>query len=261
MPPTLFDSDLRALRRDRAAMKGVETFLYDRAFEDIGERLASVQRDFRDILLVGCPNPQWAGWLRMRGGEGTLRIAEPGALLAAAAGGRHEREDQLDIEPQSVDLVIALGSLESANNLEDALLRMRLALRPGGLLIGAMAGGDSLRALRGAMAAADQLRGATSAHVHPRIDPAGLTQLLTNIGLNMPVVDVDRVTARYPSLAKLVDDLRAMGATNILNARDRRYLGKAAYDAARGHLGNQVDESGKFSETFDILHFTGWAPA
>lgn len=261
MPPTLFDSSLRALRRDRAAMKGVETFLYDRAFEDIGERLASVQRDFRDILLVGCPNPQWAAWLRMRGQDGSLRIADPGALFAAAAGGRQEQEDEVDIEPQSVDLVIALGSLESANNIADALLRMRLALRPEGLLIGALAGGDSLAMLRSAMAAADQLRGASSAHVHPRIDPAGLTQLLTNAGLSMPVVDVDRVNVRYPSLGKLVDDLRAMGATNVLKARDRSYFGKAAYAAASAHARGLADQDGKFNERFDILHFTGWAPA
>lgn len=260
MPTELFDPGLRALRRDRAARRGVETFLYDRVFEDVGERLALVQRDFRDVLLLGCPNPQWAQWLRMRAGDGALIVIDPGGLFAAHASGRQSSEDVLDVEPASQDLIIAIGTLDSANNVPDALLRLRFALRPEGLLIGAIAGGDSLPVLRSSMAAADKVTGSASAHVHPRIDPAGLTQLLTNAGFSLPVVDVDRVTVRYPSFDKLVADLRGMGTTNVLQERSRQLLGKSALAAAKAEFSRLADEDGKTSERFDILHFMGWAP-
>ena len=68
------------------------------------------------------------------------------------------------------------------------------------MLIGAVPGGDTLPALRAAMRAADERMGAATAHVHPRIEPAGLTSLLTSAGFSMPVVDVDRVQVTYKSL-------------------------------------------------------------
>ena len=59
--PLLFDPDLRAMRRDRAARAGAELFLYERAFADCLERIALMQRRFGDALLIGCPDPAWPG--------------------------------------------------------------------------------------------------------------------------------------------------------------------------------------------------------
>ena len=78
------------------------------------------------------------------------------------------------------------------------------------------------------MAAADRISGAAAPHVHPRIEASALAPLLEQAGLVRPVVDVDRVAVRYPSLMRLVADLRAMGATNLLEQRGTRFLGKAA---------------------------------
>jgi hypothetical protein len=126
----------------------------------------------------------------------------------------------------------------------------------GGLLIGVMSGGDTLPELRGAMRAADSVTAAASPHVHPRIEASALAPLLSSAGFVNPVVDVDRVTVTYPSLVRLVADLRAMGATNILNARPR-FVGRAARKAAIEAFADAGDGT-RTAETFEILHFAGW---
>ncbi len=246
------------MRRDRAYRVGPETFLHDRAFADIMDRLDLVDRQFDRVLLSGVLNPEWRARLANRAAH--VETIDPSPMLEKASSGEVASEDTLDVEPGSFDLVVSLGTLDTIEALPEALARLRFALREGGLLIGAMSGGDSLPLLRACMAQADAATGHGAPHVHPRIDPASLTQLLTNAGLAMPVVDVDAVTVRYSSFERLIGDLRAMGATNILSERPRKPLHRAALAAAKAHFAKQAASDGKSEERFDILHFMGWAP-
>ena len=245
---------LRAERRDRAARQGVELFLLERAFEDCLERIALVQRKFGKALLIGCPD---ASWPERLGGD--VDVLDPGALFAAAAGGRQIVEDQWEPAAE-YDLVLAIGTLDTLNDLPRALLAIRTAMRADALLIGAMSGGDTLPQLRVATRAADQVIGEASAHVHPRIEAAALSPLLQAAGFAMPVVDVDRVQVSYSSVGRLVGDLRAMGATNILSARSRRPLTRAALAAAAQAFAAAGDGQ-RTHEVFELLHFAAWSPA
>jgi len=256
-PPELFDLKLRSLRRDRAARTGAALFLYDRSFDDVRERLAGINRSFSSALLVGAPNPQWAE--RLRNVTDSVTVIDPGAAFALASGGNRANEEELDLEPSTFDLIVAIGTLDTVNDLPGAMLRLRFLLKPDSLLIGAIAGGQTMPRLRSAMRAADAVSGAASPHIHPRIEPAALAQLLGAAGFAMPVVDVDRVSVAYRCLRTLVGDLRAMGATNLLTARSRRPLTRKAIEAAEADF-TAAAEDGRTVETFEILHFAAWSP-
>lgn len=254
----LFDDNLRVARRDRAARIGPELFLLDRALDDCLDRLSLVRRPFRSALLLGCPSPSWPA--RLQKICGSIEVFDPGPLFAASAGGRQSDEITLPVEPESFDLILAVGTLDTVNDLPGALLRLRLALRPDGLLLGAVAGGETLPRLRSAMRAADAVSGGASAHVHPRLAAPALINLLQTAGFAMPVVDVDRVNVSYESFRQLVRDLRSMAATNLLTQRPRTPILKTALRAAEQAF--QEHASGARSvETFEILHFAGWTPA
>ncbi len=257
MASDLFDMKLRAMRRDRAARMGAELFLHERAFEDCLDRLAMVQRSFERALLLGCPDPRWAEALRRKIAH--VDAADPGGLFAQASRGSQLAEDRWTPAAANYDLCIAIGTLDTVNQLPNALLALRHTLKPDGLLIGAMAGGETLPKLRAAMRAADEVRGQASAHVHPRIEPSALAGLLGGAGFSMPVVDVDRVPVSYSTLARLVRDLRAMGATNILSQRSRKPLLKAEVAAASAAF--CPSQAQRTVETFEILHFAAWTPA
>ena len=249
---------LRSQRRDRAARSGPAMFLYERAFEDIIDRLKLVTHSFHSALLVGAPDRHWRGSLAQTAPDVT--VVDPGALLAKQSDGVQAIEDELDLEPGSFDLCVAIGTLDTVNDLPGAMLRLRLLLKPDSLLIGAMSGGQTLPRLRAAMRAADAVAATASPHVHPRIEPASLAQLLGSAGFAMPVVDVDRVQVAYRDLRLLIADLRSMGATNILNTRSRSPLTRAALGAAQDAFAAGQD-GGRTVETFEILHFAAWTPA
>jgi NADH dehydrogenase [ubiquinone] 1 alpha subcomplex assembly factor 5 len=254
----MFDLELRALRRDRAFRTGSELFLHERAFEDCLERLDLIHRKFKSALLLGCPNPHWPE--RLRGFVETVESADPGPLFAKATGGTCLIEDQWNPPEAAYDLVLAIGTLDTVNDPPRAILAVRASLAPDSLFMGAMAGGETLPQLRLAMHAADQAAGASSPHVHPRIEAASLSPLLTACGFAMPVVDFDRVQVSYETLGSLVNDLRQMGATNILNRRSRKPLLRAAKTAAEEAFRSAGDGS-RTVEAFEILHFAAWTPA
>lgn len=247
----LFDLRLLARRRDRAARLGVETFLYDRAFEDCLDRLADLHNNFRSILLAGCPNPAWPQRLT----DSKVCVIDPSPLMAVRAGGQCAHLERLPFEAESFDLCICIGLLETANDLALAAAALNLVLKPGGLLLCAMAGGQSLPRLRNALLAADRLSGLATPRVHPRIEPPSLASLLTQAGFVSPVVDLDRVELGYSSLDNLVRDLRAMGATNVLCARSRKALSRAAFDSARSAF---LAGNSRVTEQIDIVHAAGW---
>ena len=231
-------------------------FAYERAFDDIAERLAEVSRSFASALLIGTPDPSWPQRLAQFAKQ--VEAVDPGGMFAAAAGARHADEGALDFARDSFDLCIAVGTLDQLDDLPGTLKRIGSWLRPDSLLLGVIAGGDTLPRLRAAMRAADIAAGAASPHVHPRIEASALGHLLAAAGFVMPVVDVDRVRVAYPSLASLVSDLRGMGVTNLL-AKRSRFLSRAAFAAADAHF-RAGSEDGRTVETFELLHFAAWTP-
>jgi hypothetical protein len=232
------------MRLDRAFRRGPELFLHERSFEDILDRLSLIRRKFGRALLIGRFEAVWRD--RLLGYAQSVDAIDPDALLT--------------VEPGAYDLCVAASGLDTVEDLPNALLTFRFALGEDSLLIGAVPGGDTLPALRAAMRAADERMGAATAHVHPRIEPAGLSSLLTSAGFAMPVVDVDRVQVTYKSLWDLVRDLRAMGATNLLSARSRRPLSRSAATAATEQFAAGARD-GRVTETFEILHFAAWTPS
>lgn len=242
------------MRRDRAARTGPEMFLFERAFADCLERL-SLMGQFERALLIGCPDPEWPS--RMALVATAVDVREPGALFAAEAGGFSIVEDAWEPPQQAYDLVLAIGTLDTVNDLSLALRLVRYAMFPEGLFIGALSGGDTLPQLRAAMRAADAVSGGATPHVHPRIEPSALSPLLADAGFVQPVVDVDRVQASYGSLGRLVEDLRGMGATNVLRERSPA-LSRAQYSAAERAFAEAGDGE-RTTETFEIIHFAAWS--
>jgi hypothetical protein len=258
MPAELFDMELRALRRDRAFRLGGELFLLERVFEDCLDRLGLLQQNFRSALLIGCPDPAWPDRLRDFARE--VAVLDPGPCFARAAGGSCVIEDELELAVERHDLCVAVGTLDTVNDLPQALARIRASLAPNAFFLGAVAGGETLPQLRAAMRTADQVQGVAVPHVHPRIESSMLASLLSGAGFANPVVDIDRVQVSYEDLARLVNDLRGMGATNILKQRSARSMSRAARQAAFDAFA-AAGEGGRTVETFEILNFAAWTPA
>lgn len=251
----LFDRRLRALRRDRAAQMGPEMFLYDRAFGDCLERLQDISRPFEKALLIGCPTPEWPA--RLRKLVRSVDVVDPGLQFAQAANGMQVEEDRFDFGEDRYDLCIAVGTLDSVNDLPLALNLIGRTLRPDAPFIGAISGGNSLATLRASLIEATRASGRVVARAHPRIDPSSLGQLLTAAGFNMPVVDIDRITLRYASLGNLVTDLRAMGATSTLAGRAPPFTKSEAMLLQEAFL--NAGDNGRTEEVVEILHFLAWS--
>jgi SAM-dependent methyltransferase len=183
-------------------------------------------------------------------------VLDPGALFAQNAGGAQVEEDHHDSGEGRYDLCVAIGTLDTVNDLPLALQLLRRSLRPDAPLIGAIAGGNTLPALRASLIEAGRAEGKVVARAHPRIEPASLAQLLGAAGFAMPVVDVDRVRLRYKDLAALVRDLRGMAATAVLAERPPPLSKVGATQARNAFSALAID--GRTEEIVEILHFLAW---
>ncbi len=251
-PADLFDRNRRSLRRARQFADGQDYFGGLMAAALI-ERLDDVTRDFADALVIGGRNMALPEQLRARGMRVT--VVEQSAAIAQANSAITGEEDHLAVEPESYDLILWPGGLESVNDVPGALLRCRLALRPDGLLLGCFVGEGSFPRLRAALAQAETQR--PVARMHPQLDVRGFGDLLRQIGLALPVIDIDRLSIAYRKLASLVRDLRHAALTNVL-AGPVEPLSRRAWAAACARFDHPV---GDFEpEHIAIVHFTGWAP-
>jgi SAM-dependent methyltransferase len=247
--PVLFDRALLARRQGRA-LRDPATFLLDRVVEDMADRLSAVNRDFSDAADVWTP------------GEG-LRAPfvdrfKSFARLAVPVSG----QEKLPLEAASLDLALSALAFQSVNDLPGVLAQIRRALRPDGLLLAAMIGGDTLTELRQSFAAAEaECEGGVSPRVSPFADLRDVGALLQRAGLALPVTDVDRVVARYDNAFALMQDLRRMGATNILVERRRTPTRRATMlRMAQIYAERFADADRRIRATFDVIWLSAWAP-
>ena len=256
--PIIFDRALRLARLQRARAQGADDFLLRAALDELAERLAGVQRDFPIAVALGAPNDALAATIA-RDARRVIRIGPDGASGADAIVGD---EEALPLAPESVDLVASALTLQWVNDLPGALAQIRRALRPDGLLLACMIGGASLAELRASFTAAEaELEGGASPRVAPFVDVRETGNLMRRIGFALPVVDSETLTVRYDNMFRLMSDLRAMGATNVLHARSRKPLRRRTLmRAAELYAERYSDPDGRIRATFDIVWMSGWAP-
>ena len=262
--PTIFDRALIRRRLARAAASGAEHFLLARAATDLVERLSLVKRDFRRVLDLGSPRPDVAAALAAALPDAEIvRLSPvpeaPGAGRFTALVGDEERQP---FAAGSFDLVVSCLSLQSVNDLPGALVQARRSLKPDGLLLCCLLGGNTLTELRAALSAAEsEVRGGASPRVAPFSDLRDLGGLLQRAGFALPVTDTEPLVVRYRELGRLFADLRAMGATNALELRHRGPLPRAVLARAVAIYAERfADPDGRLRATFDTVWLSGWAP-
>ena len=244
-PPALFDRALLHVRQRRANAQGEVTFLLDRVAEDMTDRLAAVMREFHAAADLWTPGEGLTGPPSLQ----RIALDEAGA-------------EKLPFAPESLDLVVSALALQFVNDLPGVLAQVRRALKPDGLLLAAMIGGDSLIELRQAFAAAEaECEGGVSPRVAPFADLRDIGALLQRAGFALPVTDVDRVVVRYANAFALMQDLRRMGAANVLIERRRTPTPRATLlRMAEIYAERFADADGRIRATFDIIWLSGWAP-
>jgi SAM-dependent methyltransferase len=248
--PVLFDRYLLRSRLGRAQRLGPATFLLDRVTEDMAERLNAVLRDFKNAAEIGTPGDQVGHVLTARF-DRYARVDLPA-----------RESEPLSVEAGTLDLAISALAFQFVNDLPGVLAQIRRALRPDGLLMAAMTGGDTLTELRQSFAAAEaELEGGISPRVAPFADLRDVGALLQRAGFALPVTDVDRVVVRYDSVFDLMHDLRRMAATNVLVERRRMPTRRATMlRMAEIYSERFADPDGRIRATFDIIWLSGWAP-
>lgn len=261
--PTIFDRHLLRARRVRAAALGAETFLLERVATDMAERLSAVLRPFDRAVDLGTPSDAVRRALAANGKTGGIIAAEPAAHLLDPAFTRVAADEEaLPFADGSLDLVVSALALQFVNDLPGALIQVRRALKPDGLLLAALIGGDSLAELREAFAAAEsEIEGGVSPRVAPFADLRDIGALVQRAGFALPVIDTDRLVVRYDSVFDLMRELRRMGATNILHDRRRTPLRRATLERmADIYCDRFTDPDGRLRATFEIVWVSGWAP-
>ena len=246
--PVLFDRALLRRRLDRARRVGPAAFLLDRVAEDMGDRLQAVTRDFFDAADIWTPGPALDEVLGSR--CKSIRHLDLG------------HSETLPIEAQSLDLAVSALAFQFVNDLPGVLAQIRRALRPDGLLLAAMIGGDTLTELRQSFAAAEaECEGGVSPRVVPFADLRDIGALLQRAGFALPVTDVDQLVVRYDNAFALMRDLRRMGATNILFERRRTPTRRTTMlRMAQIYAERFADPDGRIRATFDVIWLSGWAP-
>jgi SAM-dependent methyltransferase len=244
-------------------MLGAEPFLVDRVAEDCAERLSAVLRHFERVVDLGTPGDALRQALAASGKAGMVIAAGPQATLYDGTFPRVVADEEaLPFADGSLDLVTSALALQFVNDLPGTLIQIRRALRPDGLLVAALVGGESLTELREAFAAAEsEIEGGVSPRVAPFVDLRDLGGLLQRAGFALPVVDSDRLLVRYDSVFALMRDLRRMGATNVLAERRRTPLRRATLARMAEIYAERFAESdGRLRASFEIVWLSGWAP-
>jgi SAM-dependent methyltransferase len=252
--PILFDNNLALTRASRRMnLSDGADFLFRRVAQDLADRLQPVLRPFPIIEDCGTPDESITE---------QLRILRPESVINHTKFTTLQENEYLPFAPESIDLFTSGLVLQHANDLPGILVQIRRSLRPDGLFIGCIAGGATLTELRQCLTEAEsEIMGGVSPRVFPFADIRDMGGLLQRAGLALPVTDSEMITVRYANMFRLLNDLRMMGATNVLKARSRKFTRRSIMvRAAEIYATRFADPDGRIRATFEIIWLSGWAP-
>ncbi|NCC21744.1 MAG: SAM-dependent methyltransferase [Alphaproteobacteria bacterium] len=250
-PQRIFDRrDIRRFRNRSRNDFARYDFLVQNSAQSLSDRLCDIRRQF-DTAAIDGPCPFTHPSIRR-----SYHIGENAPCDIVAD------NEVLPFAGHSLNLFASILTLHTANDLPGALVQIRRSLTPDGLFLAALFGGETLFELRDAMTRAElATRGGVSPRVFPFADKQQMGSLLQRAGFALPVVDSDLITVTYRDLRALMHDLRGMGQSNAIAARDRRNPGKALFtEAERIYRKAHADEDGRLRATFEIIYLIGWAP-
>jgi len=265
--PQLFDRRLLARRLDRAAHYFAQAqFLRERATGDLIETLSVINRRFDVALEIGTRD---GALLRALPGTpvadkiGLLIEADLSQGMAARQAGTARvvlDEEQLPFGDDTLNLVVSTLALHTVNDLPGVLVQIRRALKPDGLFVASLFGGETCTELRACLMEAElEVRGGAGPRVAPFADAADMIDLMKRAGFTIPVVDSDRVTVSYEHPLHLLRDLRWMGESNILHDRPRKGLNRAILARMSDlYFERFGDAEGRVPATFEIITVSGW---
>jgi len=243
-PPTIFAPRRRLAIRQRmralqAAAPDAPRYILHDMVEDVFERLQFLRHKPASALVIG----DWSG---------EFAAAAPAGCTVSQVHPEEGFNEEAPFPDGPYNLIASLGTLDTVNDLPGALIHIRGALAPGGLMIASFMAAGSLPRLRPAMLAGDGDRPA--ARMHPMVDVRAGGQLLQRCGFARPVVDARGLDVRFSSFATLLADLRAQGLTSSLASpapkltRTMRAAAEAAY----------MQGEPRITEHFEILTLSGW---
>lgn len=256
-PPKIFNRQQIAARLQRFQRNRAD-FVTELVVADLRERLAPITRDFAKALIMGPAArflPQSA-----HSATGAINFTRAASLV-------HWEGNMLDPENflpphNDYDLIVSLLDLQTVNDVPGFLTQIRRHLAPDGLMLLAAIGGNSFGDLRSAWLNADaQLSGGAYARVAPFIDVRDAGALMQRAGFALPVADIEHHTIRYASPLALMQEIRALGASNpLVDAPPKPATKSLLATACTQYQALAGDDDGRVRADLDILWLSGWAP-
>ncbi len=250
--PLLFDRAAHARFQRRAHLH----WLGMEAAERAAERLEDTVRHFPRALLFGAQGGGAAPRLRATGRIGELIVAD-----AVPAHAQLVLDlERLPLAADGMDAAILLGHLHWTNDLVGALIQLRLALKPDGMLLALLPGAATLRELRECLLTLGAEVG-LAPRLSPLLEVRDGGNLLQRAGFALPVADSEIITASYPSPMALLNELRAMGESNALLQRSRRPAPRHFWARLSAlYQERYADSEGRIPATFELVTLTAWKP-
>lgn len=260
--PRIFDRD--QVRKNRIRCRQVfhnHDFICDLAGREVADRLLDIRKEFATGIMNGAGrlSPETLSSIARNGGVQTLVTTD---ILAGQEQDLVLAEEELPFGKDSLDFIGSFLTLHTANDLPGALIQINYALRPDGLFLGAMFGGETLYELRQAMIHTEtRLKGGVTPRVMPFADKQQMGALLQRAGFALPVVDSDIIEVTYNSLHDLLYDVRGMGESNVVSDRPLACPGKGFFqEVEKTYREHFADPQGKLTARFEIIYLIGWAP-
>lgn len=248
MKSPLFSTTAATLKRSLRRLEDLPFGMFEAALYD---RLADIKRrEFAHAVIID-------------GNAAALRAIKTIGTLESRTNCAEADIEHFPYQPESLDLIVCCGGLHTVNDLPGVLVQMRRALKPDGLFLGVLAGGETLHELRDCLTRTEvALTGGAAPRVHPMVDLQMMSGLMQRAGFALPVVDADIRTIYYKKLRTLLKDIKASGEGLALAHRSRRFVGKTFWDAVEtDYRAHHAEPDGLLRASFEAIYAIGWAPA
>ena len=259
----IFDRIAVRQHRDRAAKTMDDhNFLFCEISERLSDRLGNVRKQFDLALDLGCHRGELGRMVDRHNNVRKIVYSDLSYSMVSLSPTPSlvADEEVLPFKDSCFDLITSALTLHWVNDLPGAISQIARCLKPDGLFLAAMFGGNTLAELRRSLFSAEA---EISSRVYPRVSQfvnlRDLGDLLLRADLKLPVVDIDRVNVTYPNALALMSELRGMGESNAAHARPHHFTKSSVLRGAQRHYSKDTpSRDSPITAQFDIIYLAAW---
>jgi len=257
----IINKDFHILQRNKI-LKDHDQFIYNEIGDRMNLSLESINFSIKNCLEIGFSSKKIINYIKSRFQKTNYLVIDISKKLLENTANEQKiclDHDQWVINEKKFDLIISNFYLHLTNNFNLLLKNINNSLNKNGFFIASIPSLNCFTEIKNCMIQADmEFYGGAYRRFNESFSIEQIKEILNINNYKIPLIEVDTLELRYEKFYTLLNDIRYLGNSNILNDRKKIFENKNYFKRVEEIYWEKFSKNKQLLLKLQIIYISGW---